>query len=94
MVNSTINNLNAGDFFSLYNNAISYALHAIISSKDYKSGLANFTRDERNLIKSNHESIAEIATNFFIDNGGSDLVDESVVNDLIHKAIKHALKHI
>lgn len=82
----------ADDCKALYCNIFSQELHAIISSRDYKSRYANLTREDRRKIKENHKEIADNAVRYFIDNNGADLVDEGAVNNLFEESILKALE--
>lgn len=84
--------LTTDDCFVLYRNIFLQELHAIITSRDYKPVYADLSREDRRKIEENHKEIAEPAVNYFIDNNGADLVDESAVNNLFKKSILNALK--
>jgi hypothetical protein len=82
----------ADDCRALYYNIFFQELHAIISSRDYKSRYANLSREDRRKIKENHKEMADNAVRYFIDNNGADLVDERAVNNLFEESILKALE--
>ncbi len=82
----------AKDHFVLYRTIFAQELHAIISSREYKSRYANFSREDKRRIRENHEAMAELAARYFIHNDGANLADEKKANILIRKSILAALK--
>ncbi len=86
--------LTADDYLLIYCNVFNQELHGIISSGDYKPYLADISRTNKRKIKENHERLAEIAANYFIQNDGSDLEDESAVEKLFRESISYAIREI
>ena len=84
--------LTGSDHFSLFNSIFFYELHAIISSNDYNPIYKPLSRESKRRIKDNQKEIARIATEYFMENDGTDLSDESDVKTLINESILKALE--
>lgn len=82
------------NFLKLIKTIIIQELHAIISSSDHKSWIAGLTRKDRRKIKDNNLKIAEIATDYFMNNDKHCSTDEVEVNNLFSQSIKEAIRHL
>jgi len=88
------NNFGGNDSYELYKQIIYEGLQSIVYSKDYIKIYAPYDRVDRKKIKDNQLKIAELATEYFINNNGHDLSDPTEIGKLIRTSINEAVKQI
>ncbi len=79
------------DSFLLYKNIFQDELYALIKSREHDRFPLN--SNERRIIRNNNEEMAEYAARHFINNHGTNLDDEDIVQAAIDETIRAALRH-
>lgn len=79
------------DAFLLYKIIFQDELYALIKTPENER--FPLSTSERRIIRNNNESVAEYAAQYYIDNYGINLDDESIVQEAIDESIREALRH-